>query len=321
MKNLFITSSPHFRGPQTTQTIMRDVLIALLPALVCSVLFFGPRPLLVVATCVIACVAFEYIYRRAMHLPQTVGDLSAAVTGTLLAFNLPPDMPLWMAVIGCLFAIVIVKQLFGGMGKNFANPAIVGRIVLLISFATPMTTWLLPVNSVTPDVTTGATPLAMAWATDVVTEATAGAAAQMPTYLEMFIGRIGGSLGETSTLALLIGGIYLLLRRVITVTTPLAFVGTVYILTLVLGADPLFHILAGGLMLGAIFMATDYVTTPTTEPGKVIFGVGCGIITVVIRLYASYPEGVSFAILLMNIVTPHIDRLTTIKAFGGAPSK
>lgn len=309
MNNLTITSSPHFRTPQTTQVIMRDVLIALLPALVASVIVFGARSLLMVVVCVVASVLFEYLYRRLMHLPQTAGDCSAAVTGVLLAYNLPVGLPFWMAVIGCFIAIVIVKQLFGGLGRNFANPAIVGRIVLMISFATPMTTWLLPVNSVTPEVTTGATPLA---------NAGQGLVAQLPGYLEMFLGNIGGCIGETSALALLIGGAYLVLRRVITVTAPLAFLCTVFILSWILGADPVFQILAGGVMLGAIFMATDYVTTPTTELGKLFFGIGCGLLTVVIRLYGSYPEGVSFSILIMNIITPHIDRLAGIKAFGGA---
>ena len=310
MNSLTIASSPHFRAPQTTRVIMRDVLIALAPALLVSVMVFGVPALVVVVVCAAASVLFEYLYRKLMHLPQTAGDMSAAVTGVLLAFNLPVTIPLWMAVIGCFVAVVIVKQLFGGLGKNFANPAIVGRIVLLISFATPMTNWLLPRNSVTPDITTGATPLAVM----------SGGGA-VPNPLEMLLGNIGGSLGETSALALLIGGVYLIARKVITATTPLAFIGTVFVLSWLLGADPVFHILAGGVMLGAIFMATDYVTTPTTETGKLIFGVGCGLLTVIIRLYGSYPEGVSFAILIMNIITPHIDRLTAIKAFGGAPAK
>jgi len=310
MNSLTIASSPHFRAPQTTRVIMRDVLIALAPALLVSVMVFGVPALVVVVVCAAASVLFEYLYRKLMHLPQTAGDMSAAVTGVLLAFNLPVTIPLWMAVIGCFVAVVIVKQLFGGLGKNFANPAIVGRIVLLISFATPMTNWLLPRNSVTPDITTGATPLAVM----------SGGGA-VPNPLEMLLGNIGGSFGETSALALLIGGAYLIARKVITATTPLAFIGTVFVLSWLLGADPVFHILAGGVMLGAIFMATDYVTTPTTETGKLIFGVGCGLLTVIIRLYGSYPEGVSFAILIMNIITPHIDRLTAIKAFGGAPAK
>lgn len=308
MNNLLaITSSPHFRSKTTTRNLMLDVLLALLPTLVASVVIFGVRSLLLCAVCIAACMGFEYLYRKLLGLSFTLTDMSAAVTGLLLAFNLPVKLPLWMAVVGCFVAIVIIKQLFGGLGKNFANPAIVGRIVLLISFATPMTTWLLPKNSITPDVVTGATPLSLLKET----------ASALPTYLEMFLGQIGGSLGETCKLTLLIGGIYLVARKVITATEPLAFMATVFVLSWALGADPVFQLLAGGVILGAIFMGTDYVTTPTTETGKLLFGIGCGLITVVIRLYASYPEGVSFAILLMNILTPHIDNLTRIKAFGG----
>jgi len=310
MNNLQITSSPHFRATQTTRVLMQDVLIALCPALIASIYWFGLKALIMVAVCIAACVVSEYLYRRLMHLPGTVTDLSAAVTGMLLAFNLPPTMPLWMAVIGCFIAVVIVKQLFGGIGKNFANPAIVGRIALILSFATPMTTWAVPNGMNTTDAVTGATPLGMLW----------DAGSELPTYLDLFIGKIGGSTGETCAIALLLGGAYLVLRKVITATTPLAFMATVFVFSWVLGGDPVYHLLSGGLILGAFFMATDYSTTPTTEKGKLIFGIGCGLLTVVIRLYGSYPEGVSFAILLMNIATPLIDRVTTIKAFGGAPA-
>ena len=308
MTNLLtVTSSPHLRSKTVTTHIMRDVLIALLPTLVASTVIFGYRSLVVSAVCVAASVLAEYIYRRLMHLSNTVGDLSAAVTGLLLAFNLPASLPLWMAVIGCFAAVVVVKQLFGGLGKNFANPAIVGRIVLLISFATPMTTWLLPGAQRTADAVTGATPLAsLHYGGEAV------------SYLQLFLGQIGGSLGETCKLTLLLGGAYLVYRKVITISAPVAFMGTVFVLAAILGQDPVFHLLAGGVILGSIFMATDYVTTPTTERGKVIFGVGCGLITMVVRMFSSYPEGVSFAILIMNIITPHIDRLTSIKAFGGA---
>jgi electron transport complex protein RnfD len=282
---------------------MGDVLLALLPALCASVWVFGARAFLLSAVCVASCMLFEYAYRRVCGLSQTAGDLSAAVTGLLLAFNLPVTLPLWQAAIGCFAAVVVVKQLFGGLGKNFANPAIVGRIVLLISFASGMTTWSAP-SKYAADAVSSATPLA--------------AGANAVSYMDMFLGQIGGSMGETCKLALLLGGLYLIIRRVISPTAPLAFCASVFLLAWLLGADPLYHLLAGGLVLGAFFMATDYSTTPTTEPGKLIFGVGCGIITVVIRLYASYPEGVSFAILLMNLLTPHIDRLTEKKAFGGA---
>lgn len=319
-QNLVITSSPHFRAKDTTRTIMLDVLIALCPALIASVIWFGPRALLVSAVCVGASVLFEYTYRKLMHLDMTIGDLSAAVTGLLLAFNLPSSIPLWMAVIGCFVSIIIIKQLFGGIGKNFANPAIVGRIVLLISFATPMTNWPVPLGT---DAVTGPTPLGMVSAMEAagVDAASSATPPSLPTYIDMFLGKIGGSLGETCTLALLIGFVYLVIRKVITITEPVAFVGTVFVLSWLLGADPIFHVLAGGVMLGAIFMGTDYVTTPTTETGRLIFGIGAGILTVVIRLYGAYPEGVSFAILIMNIVTPHIDNLTRIKALGAEGGK
>lgn len=321
MENMLaITSSPHLRAKTTTHTIMRDVLIALAPTFVASIIIFGFRSLLLCVVCVAASVLCEYFYRKWMHLSSTATDLSAAVTGLLLAFNLPVGIPLWMAVIGCFVAVVIVKQLFGGIGKNFANPAIVGRIVLLISFATPMTTWALPVGQRTVDAISGPTPLAaLQMAADAASSATPAAVTpESFSYLQMFLGNIGGSLGETCKLTLLLGLIYLLVRKVITITVPVAFMGTVLVLSAVLGQDPIYHLLAGGVVLGAVFMATDYVTTPTTERGKLIFGIGCGLITMVIRLYAGYPEGVSFAILLMNIVTPLIDKVTAIKAFGGA---
>jgi len=303
-QNLVITSSPHFRVPATTSTIMRDVLIALAPSLVAAMFYFGMRALALAAVCVAASVIFEYLYRRLMKLPGSVGDLSAAVTGLLLALNLPADMPFFKAIVGCFVAIVVVKQLFGGIGKNFANPAIVARIVLLVSFAGNMTTWPAPGGMFrgVPDMVVGATPLAAGTTTP---------------YMNLFLGSIGGSMGEVCKLALLLGFVYLLARRVITATIPLTYMCTVFALSLVLGGDPVLHLLSGGLMIGAIFMATDYSTSPTTERGKFIFALGCGVLTVIFRFYSNYPEGVSFAILIMNIVTPHIDGLTKIKAFGG----
>ena len=255
--------------------------------------------------CVAACVFFEWAYRKALDLTNTVSDFSAAITGLILAYNLPSSLPFWMAVIGCFVAVIIVKQLFGGLGKNFANPAVVGRIVLLLSFTGPMTTWPLAADAVT-----SATPLA-----------DFGDALPPFTYMQMFLGQIGGSLGETCKLALIIGGAYLLWRGVITITTPAAYLGSVAIMAALLGHDPLYHLLAGGAILGAIFCATDYVTSPTTESGKLIFGIGCGVFTVIIRVFGSMPEGASFAILLMNIFTPYIDRITTLRAFGGAKVK
>ncbi len=304
---MIIVPSPHMKDSVTTQTVMRDVLIAMAPALVASVVLFGFRSLLVTAVCVASCILFEYLFRLVTKRENTISDLSAAVTGVLLAFNLPVSLPLWMAVIGSFVSIVIVKQLFGGIGQNFANPALVGRIVLFISFASQMTNFANPtLTDQGIELITGATPL--------------GTLAQggTPTsYWNLFIGMHGGVLGETCALALLLGGVYLVVRKVITVTIPVAYIGTVFLFSWILGADPVYQILSGGLMLGAIFMATDYTTSPVTEKGKLIFGIGCGLITVIIRQYASYAEGVSFAILLMNILTPHIDRLTRQKAFGG----
>lgn len=308
-QRLIISSSPHFRAKTATRNIMLDVLIALTPALIAATVIFGLRALLLSLFCVASCMLLEYVYRLVTKQSKTLFDFSAAVTGLLLAFNLPVTLPFWMAFIGCITAIIVVKQLFGGLGKNFANPAIVGRIVLLISFAGPMTNWAIPALAGTgTDALSGATPL--------VAGVTAGAASY--PYMSMFLGVIGGSLGETCSLALLLGCVYLFIRKIITPTIPLIFMGTVMLASLALGADPLHQLLSGGLVLGAAFMATDYTTSPTTERGKAIFALGCGLITVVIRLYAGYPEGVSFAILIMNIVSPHLDRLCGLKALGGA---
>ncbi len=301
---LLVSPGPHARAKNTTQKIMLDVIIALLPALVAGTVIFGWRALGVTALCVACCVVFEWGFEKLCKRENTVADLSAAVTGILLAFNLPVGIPLWQAAFGSLVAIVVVKQLFGGIGKNFANPAITARIIMLLSFAGSMSDF-----SAKTDAISGATPL---------TALSAGV--ETPSYLDLFLGRHGGSLGETCALAILLGGAYLLIRRVITWHTPVAFVGSVFLFTYLLGEDPVFHILSGGLMLGAFFMATDYSTTPPTKWGKVIFGVGCGVITVLIRVFGNYPEGVSFAILFMNILTPYISAWTRRKPFGGAKS-
>lgn len=305
MEKLIVTSSPHVKSNNTTSTIMRDVIIALIPALIASNIIFGLRAGLVTAVCVASCVGFEYLSRKIMNKKNTISDLSAVVTGIILAFNLPSTMPLWMCVIGSFVAIVVVKQLFGGIGQNFANPAITARIVLLVSFGTQMTNWAAPKIAAVADAVTGATPMAQL------------AAGETPNLLNMFLGTTGGSLGETSALALLIGGIYLVYRKVINPIIPVAFIGTVFVFTAVLGVNPMAQILGGGLFLGAIFMATDYSTSPVTNMGKLIFGIGCGLITVLIRVFGSYPEGVSFAILLMNILVPYIDKATRLKALGG----
>ena len=298
---LLVSPSPHVRAKHTTRSIMLDVIIALCPALVASVMIFGWRAALVTAFCVALCVFFEWAFEKICKRDVTVGDLSAIVTGLLLSFNLPVGIPLWQAAIGCLVAIVIVKQLFGGIGCNFANPAITARVVMLISFAGSMSDF-----AAKNDATSSATPLS---------------GGEMPSVLDLFLGNHGGSLGETCALALLLGGVYLIIRRVITWHTPVVFVATVFVFTFLLGENPVEHVLTGGLLLGAIFMATDYSTTPSTKWGKVIFGLGCGIITVLIRVFGNYPEGVSFAILFMNILTPLISMWTRKKAFGGVIKK
>ncbi len=305
MSMLTVSASPHIRSSATTRRIMLDVIIALVPALIAAVWVFGPRAALVAAVCVLSCVLSEWLYEKAMKKPVTVGDLSAVVTGLLLGYNLPVTIPLWQAVFGSVVAIILVKQLFGGIGKNFANPAITARIVMFLAFSVSMTSW------VAPDGVSGATPLAII---------AKGTPELLPPLKDMLLGVRGGCLGETSVLALLLGGVYLLIRRVISWHIPVAFIGTVGLLTLLLGQQPLYQMLSGGLVLGAFFMATDYVTSPQTNWGKIIFGFGAGFFTVLIRVYGSFPEGVSYAILLMNILVPYINRLTRRKAFGGAGS-
>ena len=314
MENKFIvSSSPHVKGKDTTGKIMLDVIIALLPAVVCGTIVFGMRALAMVAVCVISCVVFEYLIRKILKKPTTIGDLSAVVTGILLAMNVPVTLPFWIAIIGCFVAIVITKQLFGGIGKNFANPAIVGRIFMTVSFATPMTNWVIPsLVDGKIDFVSGSTPLVLM---------SQGKLDELPTVKEMFMGIRGGCIGETAIIALLLGGVYLLCKKVITITIPASYLGTVVVFAFLLGQNPLYHFLAGGVVLGAIFMATDYVTSPTTEKGKLVYGIGCGIITMLIRVFGNYPGGVSFSILLMNILTPHIDRLTRTKALGGIKTK
>ena len=303
-----VQSSPHLRNQESTQSIMLKVIIALVPAGIASVIIFGLRSLLVIGVCVASCVLFEYLYRRLLKKDNTISDLSAVVTGLLLAYNLPVDFPIWMTIIGCFCAIVIIKQLFGGIGQNFVNPAIAARVILLVAFVQPMNTWAIP-QMVDGSIVTvaGATPLAFL---------NQGNLAEMPSYLDMFLGIRGGSLGETCIAALLLGGVFLCVTKVIKPTIPLIFMGTVALLSWILGSDPLYHLLAGGVVLGAIFMATDYTTSPATTLGQVIFAIGCGVLTVIIRLYGSYPEGVSFSILLMNLVVPLIDRKFKTKPFG-----
>ncbi|MBQ5346753.1 MAG: RnfABCDGE type electron transport complex subunit D [Ruminococcus sp.] len=302
MNKLISSVSPHFNSTLTTTKIMLDVIIALIPAAVASVVVFGFRSLLVIGVCVAVCIFAEWGFEKICKKENTITDLSAVVTGMLLAFNLPVTIPLWQAAFGSLVAIVVVKQLFGGIGQNFANPAITARIIMMTAFSGSMTNWVIP------DASSGATPLALI---------TKGQTDALPSYINMFLGVRGGCLGETCTLALLLGGAYLLVKRVISWHTPVAFIGTVAIMSLVCGKDVLYQLMAGGLMLGAFFMATDYSSTPATKWGKIIFGVGCGLITALIRFWGNFPEGVSFSILIMNILTPYIERLTRAKPLTG----
>ena len=300
-KQLTLSVSPHIHSGKSTSRIMLDVLIALLPATVAGAIIFGLRSLLVVAITVAASVGFEALFNLIAKKEQTVGDLSAAVTGLLLALNLPANIPLWQCVVGALFAIVVVKGLFGGLGCNPVNPAITARVFMLVAFGA-MAKAAFPSGV---DAASGATPLASETATPI---------------MDLFLGKHGGAIGETCALALLIGLAYLLIRRVVTWQIPVSFVGTVFLASFFMeGMDPLAAlaaILSGGLFIGAFFMATDYVTSPATPWGKIIFGVGAGLITFLIRYFGVYPEGVSFAILFMNILTPYISSWTKHKVFG-----
>ncbi|MBR6782695.1 MAG: RnfABCDGE type electron transport complex subunit D [Clostridia bacterium] len=303
---LKLSVSPHIHSGRSTRRIMLDVLIALLPATAAGAVIFGLRSLLVVAVTVAACVGFEALFSLIAKKPIPVGDLSAAVTGLLLALNLPANIPLWQCVVGSLFAIVVVKGLFGGLGANPVNPAITARVFMLVAFAT-LTKAAFPTIV---DTASSATPLAAEKATSLT---------------DLLLGLHGGAIGETCAAALLLGGVYLLVRRVITWHVPVAFIGTVFLTSFIMeGMDAtaaLAAILSGGLLIGAIFMATDYVTSPATPWGKIIFGLGASLITFLIRYFGSYPEGVSFAILFMNILTPYISSWTRRRIFGMGGSK
>lgn len=299
MKELLtVASSPHIKRPDTTRGIMSDVVIALAPAATYGCILFGLRALAVLITCVGVAVLSEFLWNKALKKPNTIKDMSAVVTGLLLGMNLPPTLPLWQAAIGSVAAIIVVKQMFGGLGHNFANPAIAARIMLLVSFPAAMTRFTEPVS----DAVTSATPLA----------GTAGTL----SFKTLFFGMHAGSIGETSAFLLIVGGLYLVIRRVITPIIPVCFIGTVALLSLISGESVMLSVFGGGLILGAVFMATDYTTSPTTSLGKAVFAVGCGIITFVIRKFGSLPEGVSYSILLMNILVPHINRFTLSKPFG-----
>jgi electron transport complex protein RnfD len=313
MNKFTVSSSPHIRSAARTDRIMLDVIIALIPALVMGAVIFGWRALLVVAVCVASCVLSEFLFNLIVKKEQTIGDFSAALTGLLLGLNLHANAPIWQCVIGSVFAIVVVKCLFGGLGCNFANPAVTARVFLLMCFAGTLGGGAVPKLSVAPELVSGATPL------DVIS-----GGGELPSLFSMFFGLHGGAIGETCTAALLVGFIYLVIRKVIKFETPLIFIGTVFVLTLIAENSfevALYQILSGGLFLGAIFMATDYVTTPITRTGKMIFAFGCGLITFLIRFFGNYPEGVSYAILFMNIISPYIESWTRKHPLGAKGGK
>lgn len=309
-EKLIVSSSPHMVTKTDTSKIMGTVLIALLPAFAVGIYQFGFRVVTLTAVFVASCVLFEFLYNKITKKPQTVGDLSAVLTGVLLAFNCPSSLPYEIAIVGSFAAIIVVKKLFGGIGQNLVNPAVTARVFMFIAFATPMTSWPTPrgghATGAVVDATTSATPLGV-----LSHGSFADVYADGYTKMDLFLGNVGGCIGEVSALAILIGGLFLIWKKVISPIIPVTFIATVFVLGFIWGGfdGALFHILAGGLMLGAFFCATDYVTSPTLPMGKVIFGIGCGLFTMLIRIFASYPEGVSFAILLMNILTPYIDKI------------
>lgn len=306
---LIVSSSPHLKSGATTQKIMLDVIIALVPAAIASCFIFGLQALLLILTCVVSCVLCEFLSRKVMKRDNTVLDLSAVVTGLLLAFNLPVTISPVIAVFGSVVAIVVVKQMFGGIGQNFVNPALTARIVLMASFPAKMSNWVVPFwyRSAHPDAVTTASPLGLL---------KQGAADQIPSHLDMLLGARAGCLGETCAVALILGGIYLVARKVISPVIPLCYLGTVSVFSLIAGRDVILDLLSGGLLLGAIFMATDYTTSPIHFKGRIVFAVGCGVLTMLIRMFGSLPEGVSFSIIIMNILVPLIERMTRPRPFG-----
>ena len=307
MEKMIVSSSPHFNSKTTTATIMLDVIIGLVPAMIASVIFFGFKAAVIILTTVASCVLSEYLSRKIMKRKQTVQDLSCVVTGVLLALNLPVSINPLIAAFGGVIAIVVVKQMFGGIGQNFVNPALTARIILMNSFPSKMTAWTAPF-----DAATTATPLG------IINEGTGEA---LPSYLDMFLGNTGGCLGETCALAILIGGAYLLIRKVISPVIPVTYIATAMVFSLIFGRDPLTDLLSGGLLLGAFFMATDYTTSPIHFKGRVIFAAGCGILTMLIREFGSLPEGVSYSIMIMNILVPLIERFVSPVPFGSEKRK
>ena len=307
---LIASSSPHIRSDENVSKIMLDVLIALIPAFIASIFYFGFNSILLVAASVLSAIITEVACQKIMKKPITISDFSAVVTGVLLAFNLPSTTPVWVPVIGSAFAIAIGKQVFGGLGNNFINPALAGRAFLLACWPTLMTNFTAPVGI---DAIATATPLA-------ILKGTAEAGLELPGLMDMFMGRIPGCLGETSALLIIVGGLYLIFRKVISWRIPTAYIGTVAIISLITEGSlngMLYHLFAGGLMLGAFFMATDYASSPVTPRGKIIYGIGAGLLTMLIRKLGGYPEGVSYSILLMNVLAPLIDKYTNPKVFGG----
>lgn len=308
--NLTVSGTPHVRSKDSIQGIMRDVLIALLPATVVGIYYFGINALITVVISVVSAVFFEYLYQKITKKPVTITDLSAAVTGLLLAMNMPASSPWWMPIVGAAFSIIIAKQLFGGLGQNFINPALAGRAFLLASYPTEMTSWADPKGLI--DAATYATPLAQLKAGTI----TPGNA----DIMDALLGNIGGCIGETCAIALILGGIYLIYKKVISWRIPVVYIATVAVLTGIIGRSngrfPVYEIFTGGLMLGAFFMATDYASSPVTAKGQIIMALGCGILTSLIRIFGGYPEGVSYSILIMNLCVPLIDRFTKPKVFG-----
>lgn len=308
MANFVVSGTPHVRSKESIQSIMRDVIIALVPATAAGIYYFGLRALILIVAAIISAVFFEWLYEKITKKPVTINDLSAVVTGLLLAMNLPASAPVWVAIVGSAFAIIFAKQLFGGLGQNFINPALAGRAFLLASYPTEMTTWVVP-NGLAADAATYATPLAQL-----------KNGALDASLKQLVIGQVGGTIGETCAIALIIGGIYLLYKHVISWKIPVIYIATVFILFAVIGRHgmrmPLQEIFAGGVMLGGIFMATDYASSPVTPKGQVIFAVGAGLLTYLIRTFGGYPEGVSYSILIMNCCVPLIERFTEPTIFG-----
>lgn len=299
-KELVVSSSPHIKSDDTVSKIMFRVVLALLPTTFAGIYFFGFSSFVILIATILSSVLTEAIFQKVRKKPVSLNDGSAFITGLLLGLTLPPTLPIWMAIVGGVVAVGLGKMVFGGLGENIFNPALVGRAFLLITFPVHMTTWVKPLDSIS-----GATPLNLLKMESIKTN-----------YLYLILGNVSGSIGETSVLLILIGGIYLLYKRCIDWRIPLSYLGTVFIMAFLLGKDPIFHLLSGGLMLGAFFMATDMVTTPITKKGRWIFGIGAGIILVIIRIYGGYPEGVLYSILFMNALTPLLNRYTKGKIFG-----